>query len=181
MCGRRDCSASAQPGGHGLRTMIPARSGVRTRAFRLAARRTKLTRAADPVLPKASFHARRDGNRAWQQGRERSRRRWRNWRHRRRDRRDGRGNGHDTCYSGSRSPDLRPLGRGARRCGSAGAASGGLVGALVGWSIPEERVKRYEEGIKKGGILLSVRPRSDEDAAYFEDSWTSSGAGDVCR
>ena len=96
MCGRRDCSASAQPGGHGLRTMIPARSGVRTRAFRLAARRTKLTRAADPVLPKASFHARRDGNRAWQQARERSRRRWRNWRHRRRDRRDGRGNGHDT-------------------------------------------------------------------------------------
>ena len=38
----------------------------------------------------------------------------------------------------------------ARRCGSAGAASGGLVGAIVGWSIPEERVKRYEEGIKKG-------------------------------
>ena len=69
----------------------------------------------------------------------------------------------------------------ARRCGSAGAASGGLVGAIVGWSIPEERVKRYEEGIKKGGILLSVRPRSDVDAAYFEDSWTSSGAGDVCR
>jgi len=63
----------------------------------------------------------------------------------------------------------------------AGAASGGLVGALVGWSIPEERVKRYQESLKKGGILMGVRPRNDEDASYFEDSWTASGAQDVYR
>ena len=49
----------------------------------------------------------------------------------------------------------------------AGAAAGGIVGALVGWGIPEERVKHYEAGIKKGGILMGVRPRSDEDAKYF--------------
>ena len=30
--------------------------------------------------------------------------------------------------------------------------------------MPEERVKRYEDGIKKGGILMGVRPRNDEDA-----------------
>ena len=27
----------------------------------------------------------------------------------------------------------------------AGAATGGIVGALVGWNIPEEHVKRYDE------------------------------------
>lgn len=56
----------------------------------------------------------------------------------------------------------------------AGAATGGLVGALIGWGIPEERVKQYETGIKEGGILMGVRPRSDEDAAYFEQNWRNS-------
>ncbi|MGE5791253.1 MAG: hypothetical protein ACM36B_01085 [Bacteroidota bacterium] len=53
----------------------------------------------------------------------------------------------------------------------AGGAAGTLVGALVGWGIPEERVKHYESGIKEGGIVMGVRPRSDEDAAYFEETW----------
>lgn len=53
----------------------------------------------------------------------------------------------------------------------AGAAAGGLVGALVGWGIPEERVKHYEQGIKEGGILMGVRPRSDDDAKYFAEDW----------
>ena len=63
----------------------------------------------------------------------------------------------------------------------AGAATGGIVGALVGWSMPEERVKRYEEGIKEGGILMGVRPRSDEDAEYLHQNWTSNRAQDVYR
>lgn len=53
----------------------------------------------------------------------------------------------------------------------AGGVTGGLIGALVGAGIPEERVKHYEEGIRQGGILLGVRPRSAEDAAYIEQSW----------
>jgi hypothetical protein len=53
----------------------------------------------------------------------------------------------------------------------AGAAGGGLIGAMVGWGIPEERVKDYEAGIKKGGILMGVRPRSKEDADYLEGQW----------
>lgn len=61
----------------------------------------------------------------------------------------------------------------------AGAATGGLIGALVGWNMPEERVKQYEEGIKKGGILMGVRPRNDEDAAYLQNSWTTSRAQNV--
>jgi hypothetical protein len=44
-------------------------------------------------------------------------------------------------------------------------------GALIGAGIPEERVKEYEEGIKNGGIMMGVTPRTPEDAAYFEEDW----------
>jgi len=54
----------------------------------------------------------------------------------------------------------------------AGGAAGSLVGALVGLGIPEERVKDYEEGLKRGGILMGVRPRSDADAEVFRKDWT---------
>ena len=63
----------------------------------------------------------------------------------------------------------------------AGAAGGGLLGALIGWGIPEERVKHYEEGVKNGGILLGVRPRSEEDADYFEREWKSYNGEQVHR
>jgi hypothetical protein len=53
----------------------------------------------------------------------------------------------------------------------AGGATGGLIGALVGAGIPEERVKDYEKGIREGGIVMGVNPRSDEDADYFENEW----------
>ena len=56
----------------------------------------------------------------------------------------------------------------------AGGVAGGLVGALIGAGIPEERVKHYEEGIKSGGILMGVNPRSPEDAAHIERSWLDS-------
>jgi len=53
----------------------------------------------------------------------------------------------------------------------AGGAAGGLVGALIGWGIPEERISEYESGIRDGGILMGVRPRSEDDALAFEHSW----------
>ncbi len=56
----------------------------------------------------------------------------------------------------------------------AGAVTGGLLGALIGWGIPEERVKHYEQGIKEGGILMGVRPRSEEDARYLAQEWKNS-------
>lgn len=37
-----------------------------------------------------------------------------------------------------------------------GSISGGLIGALVGWGIPEDKAKIYETGIKDGGIILGV-------------------------
>nr|HET7858827.1 hypothetical protein [Caldimonas sp.] len=65
-----------------------------------------------------------------------------------------------------------PLAAGLAGAGAGGIA-GGLVGALIGAGIPEERVKHYEEGIKDGGIVMGVSPRSDDDARYFEDRWTA--------
>lgn len=61
----------------------------------------------------------------------------------------------------------------------AGAATGGVVGAFVGWNIPEERVKTYDDGIKKGGILMGVRPRNDEDADYVQRAWRDSSAQNI--
>lgn len=63
----------------------------------------------------------------------------------------------------------------------AGGATGGIIGALVGAGIPEERVKHYEEGIKKGGIVMGVTPRSDDDAEYFEQEWKKNRGQDVYR
>lgn len=73
-----------------------------------------------------------------------------------------------------------PLAAAAAGAG-AGAATGGLLGALIGWGIPEERVKRYESGLKQGGILMGVKPRSDEDAAHFEQHWRAANAQDIYR
>lgn len=50
----------------------------------------------------------------------------------------------------------------------AGGATGTLVGALIGSGIPEERVTHYEAGLKSGGIVMGVTPRSEEDAVALE-------------
>ena len=73
-----------------------------------------------------------------------------------------------------------PLAAGVAGAG-AGGATGGLIGLLVGAGIPEERVKDYEEGIKRGGILMGVKPRTPEDADYFEQDWKSNRGESVYR
>jgi hypothetical protein len=62
--------------------------------------------------------------------------------------------------------------------GSVGLA-GGLIGALTPWGIPRERIEHYEAGIREGGILMGVTPRSDEDAVHFIDRWKASGGEHV--
>ena len=51
----------------------------------------------------------------------------------------------------------------------AGGLTGGLLGALIGSGIPEERAKYYDEGIRNGGAVVGVNPRTEDDAAYFEN------------
>ena len=65
--------------------------------------------------------------------------------------------------------------------GGAGALTGGLIGGLVGHGIPEEEAKAYEQGIKDGGIVMGVNPRSDEDADYFEQNWRANRGESVYR
>jgi hypothetical protein len=75
---------------------------------------------------------------------------------------------------------MGPLAAGLVGAG-AGGVTGGLVGALVGSGIPEDRAKRYESGIKQGGILMGVKPRTPEDAEYFEREWKSYRGEDLYR
>jgi len=58
--------------------------------------------------------------------------------------------------------------------GAVGLA-GALIGALTKWGIPERRIEEYEQGIREGGILLGVKPRSDEDASNLVREWQASG------
>jgi hypothetical protein len=59
--------------------------------------------------------------------------------------------------------------------GGTGGAIGALVGGLIGHGIPEERARMYERGIREGGIVMGVTPRSRQDAEYFEHEWGACG------
>jgi hypothetical protein len=61
----------------------------------------------------------------------------------------------------------------------AGGLTGGLIGALVGRGIPEDRARRYEEGVKNGHIVMGVRPRNDDDANYFQNEWRTNAKGEA--
>jgi hypothetical protein len=61
----------------------------------------------------------------------------------------------------------------------AGGLAGGIIGALFGWGIPEERAKHYESDLKDGGIVLGVIPSNDEDATYSR-AWSSSRTKMAC-
>ena len=63
----------------------------------------------------------------------------------------------------------------------AGGLTGGLVGALVGAGIPEDRAHLYESGIKEGGIVMGVHPRTPEDATYVEQEWRNARGEQVFR
>jgi len=63
----------------------------------------------------------------------------------------------------------------------AGSLTGGVVGALIGLGIPEERVRHYQSGIDEGGILMGVKPKSDEDAAHIEQEWKTNKGQHIYR
>lgn len=51
----------------------------------------------------------------------------------------------------------------------AGAATGGLVGMLVGLGIPEHEVKRYENDLRAGHILLAVETKDKNEEKIVKD------------
>jgi hypothetical protein len=58
--------------------------------------------------------------------------------------------------------------------GAVGLA-GALIGALTKWGIPAGRIEEYEQGIRAGGILMGLKPRSDEDGINLGREWQASG------
>ncbi len=65
--------------------------------------------------------------------------------------------------TGGRAAPLVAGPLGAARAGlGAGAAGGGIIGGLVGLGIGEGRAKEYEKGLREGGILVAVKPKSHE-------------------
>ncbi|KQT43823.1 MULTISPECIES: hypothetical protein [unclassified Methylophilus] len=63
-----------------------------------------------------------------------------------------------------------PLAAGIAGAG-AGGVTAGLVGALIGWGIPEDTLKQYETDVKEGGILIGVNSKNDEDTRRFQSDW----------
>ncbi|HDY85565.1 hypothetical protein LCGC14_0470970 [marine sediment metagenome] len=65
-----------------------------------------------------------------------------------------------------------PLAAGIAGAG-AGGVSAGLVGALIGWAIPEDTLKEYETGLKNGGIVIGVKSKSDLDRDKLAHDWNT--------
>ncbi|SPE63140.1 conserved hypothetical protein [Verrucomicrobia bacterium] len=57
-----------------------------------------------------------------------------------------------------------------------GAALGGVLGAFVGWGIPEYEAKRYEGKIREGNILISVHCEREEWVEQAKDIFERAGA-----
>jgi len=55
----------------------------------------------------------------------------------------------------------------------AGAAAGGILGALVGAGIPEIDAKKYEKGIKEGGVVIGVTPLTSNDYTVLKEEWNT--------
>jgi hypothetical protein len=63
----------------------------------------------------------------------------------------------------------------------AAALSGAGVGGALGAGIPEERARVYEEGLKRGGIVLGATPKTDADADRLEREWAACGCEQLHR
>ena len=59
------------------------------------------------------------------------------------------------------------------------AVAGGLMGAMANWGIPKERIEELESGIRDGGILIGVTPRTAGEAREIERLWQACGAAQV--
>jgi hypothetical protein len=60
-----------------------------------------------------------------------------------------------------------------------GAAAGGVIGALRSKGVPEEDAQFYAEGVRRGGVLITVAARTDEAARRAEEILKRHGAVDI--
>lgn len=59
-----------------------------------------------------------------------------------------------------------------------GAATGGIAGGLIDWGIPEAESRQYEEDVRQGRVLVSVRS-SDKKADEAAKMLRQQGADQV--
>lgn len=71
-----------------------------------------------------------------------------------------------------------PLAAGLVGAGT-GSIAGGLLGALIGAGIPEEHATIYENGIRRGDILISFKSHSDEADAELLKNWKTFKGKDI--
>ena len=57
----------------------------------------------------------------------------------------------------------------------------GLIGALVGAGIREEKAKFYADEVDRGKILITVIPHSEPEATRIESEWLDRGSEGVLR
>lgn len=85
--------------------------------------------------------------------------------------------------SGVAVPGLPLIALGTWAAAAAGAGVGGvggaIIGALIGSGIPEDRAKMYDRGVREGGIVMGVTPRSQEDAEYLNREWQACGGEQI--
>lgn len=60
-----------------------------------------------------------------------------------------------------------------------GAAAGGLIGALTNMGVPEEEARHYENQVRGGKILVTVRADNDDEADRVSNIMDVGGAVDV--
>ena len=60
-----------------------------------------------------------------------------------------------------------------------GAAAGGLIGALTDMGVPEEQAREYEDHVRQGKTLVTVRAISDNEADRASNIMEVQGAVDV--
>jgi hypothetical protein len=61
----------------------------------------------------------------------------------------------------------------------AGAVAGTIIGALANLGIPKEEAGYYAEGIRRGGVLVTVNAVDDDDAERAADIMRVHGAADI--
>ena len=62
---------------------------------------------------------------------------------------------------------------------AAGAAVGGITGALVGYGIPEYEAKIYEGKLRDGNILISVHTEDSKERSRAKQIFDRCGAEDI--
>lgn len=68
---------------------------------------------------------------------------------------------------------------GALSAATVGAATGGLIGSLIGLGIPEYEAKRYQDKISDGNALLSVHADSYDELVKAKKIFEQAHAEDI--